>query len=369
MAKQFFHEYSNEISNKKILIIGPYPPPLGGVSIHVQRVSNKLRRQNNSVHIYNTAIKHKSKTAALKHLIRVLWQTKPEIVHYHEPVISVQKLAVVTGLKNFLKYKITTIDHNCRLLYKLAKSKRAFFKSLMKKVDDVVVIGNTTDRCYRENGVHDKLKKIRTQNYTIESPFLPPEENNTTEKLSSEVQDFFSTHSPVITANASVPVLTDNQDLYGFDLCIQLVIRLKKEYPNIGILFGICKMETEEHKDYFAKIEREISTLGLTKHFCFPFNQPEFWKIIKESDLFVRPTISDSFGISIQEALFCNVPAIASDVCIRPGKTILFKTGNVEDFIKQVKHTLKTKSRRKSVNKPKNRSNNRSRTSRTNSSI
>ena len=83
--------------------------------------------------------------------------------------------------------------------------------------------------------------------------------------------------------------------------------------------------------------------LNLSEQFCFPINQSEFWKIIKISDLFVRPTRSDSFGISIQEALFCNVPAIASDVCIRPEKTILFRSGDEKDFILKATDILRRK--------------------------
>jgi glycosyltransferase involved in cell wall biosynthesis len=40
-----------------------------------------------------------------------------------------------------------------------------------------------------------------------------------------------------------------------------------------------------------------------------------YWPILKKIDLFVRPTLSDNFGISIAEALHFGKKAIASDVC------------------------------------------------------
>lgn len=43
------HTYWDNVTNKKIAILGRYPPPLGGISIHIKRVIAKLRAQKNKV--------------------------------------------------------------------------------------------------------------------------------------------------------------------------------------------------------------------------------------------------------------------------------------------------------------------------------
>jgi glycosyltransferase involved in cell wall biosynthesis len=52
-------------------------------------------------------------------------------------------------------------------------------------------------------------------------------------------------------------------------------------------------------------------------------------------DLFIRPTNTDGYGVSIAEVISLNKPAIASNVCKRPEGAILFENRNIEDlFIK-----------------------------------
>jgi len=332
-----YHSYSNSVSGKKILLIGPYPPPLGGVSIHIKRVAQKLEKQNNRVHIHNTSHKHQSKISSFTSLVKNFCTIRPDIVYYHEPTESIQKLFVTVLFKYFLHYKLTTIDHDCRILYNFTKFKKIFFKKLLSRADHAVIIGNTTKNCYCDN----KITKIKS--CSVESPFLPPhfeDEQKLLQQFSQSVHEFIKTHRPLITANAFTPALVKNKDLYGFDLCIELVKELCTKHPHIGLIFGICKIETNEQKNYFEKIQQTIDQIGLTDHFYFFINKPEFWPLIKKSDLFVRPTISDSFGISVQEALTMGIPAIASNVCIRPSQTILFKTGDKTDFIDKVENVL-----------------------------
>ena len=329
------HRYSNNISNKKILILGPYPPPFGGVSIHIKRVAEKLKQQNNTVTIFNTATK-RTKTKALLSLLKKLFLTRPHIVYYHEPTESIQKLALVIMLKYLFFYRLVTIDHDCRLLYRFSLRKKKLFRFLMKRINHAVVMGDTTDQCYVDNQVHE-IKSHR------ESPFLPPvlrEEKEILWSYSVGVHKFLSTRSPLLTANAFAPILIDGKDLYGFDMCIELIKTLKQTYPDIGLIFGVCTLATNEQKKYFATIEEEIRKLKLENSFYFFFTEQEFWPLIKHSDLFIRPTLSDGHSVSVKEAITLSTPTIASNVCQRPSGTILFEAGNTARLIQETTKML-----------------------------
>jgi len=337
METKLQHKYSHEIHNKNILIIGPCPPPLGGVSIHIQRVSTKLRSQKNLVFHHNMAQHYKNKLSSGISLIKNLYRTKPDLVYYHEPTRSLKKLFVTLLFSPLIGYKVITVDHNCRKLYTFSKFKRFLFRKLIKRVEQVVVIGNTTDQCYQENAIP------LNENYSIESPFLHPDlsqEEVLIKAFPSSVKTFIEQHTPLLTTAIFTTVRYKNKDLYGVDLCIDLVEELKKDYPSIGFLCGICKIETQEQKENFALLRKEIEKRGLVPHFYFFIDKIEIWPLIKRSDLFVRPSRSDSFGISIQEALSFNVPAVASDVCLRPANTILFKANDKEEFIEKSKKAL-----------------------------
>jgi glycosyltransferase involved in cell wall biosynthesis len=83
-----------------------------------------------------------------------------------------------------------------------------------------------------------------------------------------------------------------------------------------------------------------IKELNIEKSFLLVTDDMEFWPILQRSNLFIRPTSTDSFGISIAEALTLGVPSIASNVCGRPEGTILFKSRDQEDLYKKVRQVI-----------------------------
>ncbi len=53
-------------------------------------------------------------------------------------------------------------------------------------------------------------------------------------------------------------------------------------------------------------------------------------------EFLLRTNNEDGYGVSLQEALDLRVPAIATDVCIRPKGTILFRRGDIDDLLLKV---------------------------------
>jgi glycosyltransferase involved in cell wall biosynthesis len=329
------HKYTDNICNKKIIIIGPHPPPFGGVVAHIKRTKAKLERQNNIVHIFDAT---KEKQSFFKKLLSY----KPDVVIVHEPSLSRKRLLTTTLLKKVFRYKIISVEHNCRILYNYSKFNKKLFQKLIKSVDSIVVIGKNTETCYFDN----KAIKINSI-ISVESPYLPPnfsEEEEILKKHPQHIHDFIHAHSPLITANAFAPSLINGEDMYGFDMCVELIRNLKKTYPNIGLLFGICIMGTKEQQKHLKKIVSTVKSLKLENSFCFFTGTQEFWPLIKKSDLFVRPTLSDTFGLSVQEAIDVGVPCVASDVCIRPKGTILFCKKNQAELLSTVTCVLQKNS-------------------------
>jgi glycosyltransferase involved in cell wall biosynthesis len=206
----------------------------------------------------------------------------------------------------------------------------------MKQTDENIVIGDTTDKCYKDN-------LVATNKYSIESPYLPPntnEEETIFKRYPIEIQTFISTHSPLITANAFTLSFYQGKDLYGLDMCVELIKNLKSEYPNIGLLFALAKKGNKTQKTYLDQVQKTILELDLEKNICIFTNKNEIWPLIKKSDLFVRPTLSDGHSLSVQEANDLNIPVIASNVCLRPKTSILFENENILDFIGKTKTSL-----------------------------
>ena len=151
--------------------------------------------------------------------------------------------------------------------------------------------------------------------------------------------DFIESHTPVISAGAFRISFYDGQDLYGIDMCVELCANLKTIYPQIGFVF--CLPDIGDN-DYFSKMKLEIKDKNIENNFLF-ITQPldNVYLIWQKSDIFVRPTVSDGDAVSLREALSLKTPAVASDVVLRPERTILFKNRDINDFTLKVKDLLK----------------------------
>ena len=182
---------------------------------------------------------------------------------------------------------------------------------------------------------------IINRNIFVKHAFLPPpleEESKIITTYDEELINFIQTKKPLIVANAYALDFHNNEDLYGLDMCIELIKLLKKDFPSVGFLFALANEKINNY--YFEKMKNKVKKLNLQENFYFIIGQKELWPLFKKVDLMIRPTCVDAYGISIAEALYFSCPAIASDVCIRPKGTILFKNRNLADLYEKCKQVL-----------------------------
>ena len=99
--------------------------------------------------------------------------------------------------------------------------------------------------------------------------------------------------------------------------------------------------------EYFKIINKRKEEKKLENNFLFHTKPGQLYPIIQKSDIFVRPTNTDGYGVSLAEAIHFNIPAVASDVCPRAEGTILFKNRNFDDFTLKVKYVLQNYERLK----------------------
>jgi glycosyltransferase involved in cell wall biosynthesis len=342
------HFYSDGISHKKIVILGINPPPLGGISVHVQRVTHKFRAQNNAVFVFDAEKRTRGLWGFCVHqmrLISFLLKHKPDLVYHHTVTCFFRgrllELSFVLALKKLLGFNLIMVDHVSRFWGRQSWLYKKIANLFLRGLDQQVLVGSSTYTSYRKNKIF--LGKC----WSVEAAFLPPDldsEHEIVAAYSSELHAFLQTHSPVILANASKLVLFQEsvgsnmsvqKELYGFDLCLASMQELRHHYPTLGLAFVLAGAGDEK---LFAHLKKAIEK---NESVYFMYQCPvELWPLIKRVDLFVRPTLSDGASVSVQEALWVGTPTLASDVCERPAGTVLFKTGDQEDFVKKVMQVL-----------------------------
>ena len=321
----------------KIALIGAYPPPYGGVSIHIQRLKNKLEKKNVECFVYSFSennyenIKNvKSITNPKKWILKYLFTSNEDIIHSH---ISDWRLRIIISLMSLIGKKSIISIHGENLKTSL---KGNYFKKMLIKISlklsSAVVPVNTDikDLCLSIGVKPGKIEVI--------SPFIPPSiKDNEIKEIPQKIWNFINNHSPIISANAYKITFFNNQDLYGLDLCVNLCADLKKDYPNIGFVFSLPDIGDYT---YFNKIKSIIIEKNIEKNFIFITEPYQFYPILMKSDIFVRPTNTDGDSVSIREALYLGVPVIGSDVISRPEGTIIFRNRNIDDFIKICKEVI-----------------------------
>lgn len=84
-----------------------------------------------------------------------------------------------------------------------------------------------------------------------------------------------------------------------------------------------------------SRIEDLVASLGLREHIRFLGERGDLIAILQQSDLFLLPSQTESFGLAALEAMACGVPVVASDVggvseVVVDGETgLLAATGDV----------------------------------------
>lgn len=314
----------------KNIHFGPIGRPLGGISVFLYRLS-KIEKKADFVNSSNLLGTRKFKFWMIKQFFSK--EKKNFIIHLHSNYIKLlfYFLCLVTH------HNYSLVIHSNIFIDEYKKSNpilHFFFKKAFKNARFIQVVNFQYKEFLKSVGVLEEKIKIK-------NAFLPPplqEEKQILNTYSDNLLGFIKKRNPVIISNGGYIRIYNNIDLYGIDMCIELTAELKTSFPNIGFIFALA--DKNKNDWYFRKMKKKIRELDIEKNFVFMTGQKEVWPLFKRVDLMVRPTFMDAYGVSIEEALYFDCPAVASNVCKRPKGAILFKNRNFKDFSEKCKKVL-----------------------------
>lgn len=312
----------------QIELWGTYPPPIGGVTIHIFRLIHSLHKHNQFIILKNFGNANpeipyiRKVTNKGAEFVKLLF-VKKKLIHLHSNNFLSFLLLLLFGRKHRLGITL----HNKNLIKEQSRFKYRIIKSFLQEARFILL----NDPNYKQqliNTFHLKENKIHILPAFI--PPLPCEYKG----LDQNILDFKQKFSFVISANAYKLRIENNIDIYGFDLLIHLIKFLIDKDINAGLIFCLPLIGDQ---DYYNKCLLLIDKLKIAQHILIYQKQiTNGFEIWQNSDLFIRPTSTDIEGISVKEALFCGTPAIASDVCVRPKEAILFRNRDFKDLSNKV---------------------------------
>ena len=123
----------------------------------------------------------------------------------------------------------------------------------------------------------------------------------------------------------------------GTNLFVDAMIRLLPRHPRCrAYVIGECR---PEHAEFQRSLLLRIEEAGLADRIRFvgQVGRDEMKSWYRKADLFVAPSRSEGFGLTVLEAFACGTPAVAASMgawpwIVREGTGSIFETGSLDDL-------------------------------------
>lgn len=322
-----------------LAILGSYPPPYGGVAVHVQRLCPLLEARGIRFVVYNAT----GDFGEGRRVVSVFTRRRSWIIRYAFTGREIAVFLMSDRLTAWLAAALMVMLRGKRVAIRLRNAalpdwvaqsgwRRRLAGFALRRMTAVVCVSPLLMESARSLGVpSDRLH--------LSPGFLPPSDAQADRNaVNPEVLDFVSRRRPIIAANGKVDWYR-GEDLYGLDHLLELAARLKPDYPNIGVV--VCMWNHLPGDDeYIQRLRSEAQRRGVSDAVLFNTRSGVFVPVLAEADVFIRPTNTDGDANSVREGLYLGVPTLASDAVERPAGTILFRTRDVNDMEAKVRTAL-----------------------------
>ncbi|HEY8396663.1 MAG TPA: glycosyltransferase [Flavihumibacter sp.] len=306
---------------KKMLLIGPVPAPAGGVSIHLWRLMHLLEDE------YEIDLVDESRNIKPGYFnIRQkkffqYWKkiAQSDFLFLHSGLNALRFIHIVSG--KILGKKIVMTLH----AYPKEKSGllRWFDETLYNCCDLVISVNDE---------ILDRVT-IKKHKAAVQYAFLPPvmkEEKELPARVQALLAKQKEAGKKIIVSNAWRLDRFNDQDVYGVDMCIEAVRKIRESGIPVHFIFNVATIDM--YGPAYDAYQQQIRDLNLEDAFSLINEELSFVKLMEQADIVVRPTNTDGDSLSIREALFLDKPIITSDVVKRPDGVILFRNRDQEDF-------------------------------------
>lgn len=301
------------------VVVGRFPPPLGGVSVFVQRKFLSIESQGGKFVDFGN-----------KRWILQLFRLG--VGRDNVFLLNSASLLVLTVFFAFgLLSRTILYDHN---------ASRHLWRGRLSSLIYIFFVR----RLFAVRVVHHHLvceyeKRNCAGSVTVESPFIPPNENERQKVLGTypqEVLEFIddSRSFKVVTAAWRYSLDAEGRDLYGIDSLVSVIdhfLSLGIDNARFLIAFGDFNVD-----DIPAALAGRLLELKRDGHLIILEGQRELWPIFDAVNLFLRMTSTDGESVSVLEAIYFDCDVLASDVVPRPREVVTYDYGERSSLMAKV---------------------------------
>jgi glycogen synthase len=307
----------------KVLLVGDFPPPHGGVSVHVEQLWRSFTAAGVMVKVLDIGRGPRMKApgvisargvgevaSLLAHFSADGW-----LIHLHTSGNNPKSFLMAAAAGVALRPSPRVITLHSGLLpsfLEAAYVHRVIAHAALRGYARIVTVSEA---------VRDAVLALDVPAHRVamHPAFCASQVVGGEPPLA--LRRFFQHRSPVL-AYAHHP-----SRVYGRQVLFEALARLRRRVPHVGLaMFGVGTASGEAREDARrAGVEDLLEDLGELGHL-------EALAVVEHASAFVRPTLADGDAITVREALALGTPCVASDASARPEGTIVFRTGDPEDL-------------------------------------
>lgn len=324
-----------QVSNmrRKVILLGPLPPPYGGVSVFTRSLFEHLKRRGAELWAYAGGATGEAGVSPLKHrrvgFVPLLMRTGGRarildsshfLVEYPNPLL----VPVWLLLKLLLRFEWVKVIHDGSLPERyrdFGPLRRLLCRAAVGSVDEFAVVNDDIHAWLRdEMGVRSDVSTLNALLPIPPAVFDAP--------LAPELEAKLARHARrVCSTGAFTPA-------YGFEHAAEAVERLRRETgEEIGLLLIDGTFAREEA--YREKVLRGRDWIDVLEN----VPHPQVLQIFKRSDVFVRGVRYEGYSLSRVEAIWCGAPVVAGRGEESRG-VLIYDFGDIEALVRHLRKSL-----------------------------
>ena len=315
----------------RVLQLGPYPPPYGGVQTNLVAIRSFLLRKGIPCAVINVTRHRKADADEVYYpanafeLLRLLGRLRYDIIHQHFGGMLTTRilgLSLACTLRPGVKSVMTFHSGGFPSTPEgMALGPNSFAGFVLRRFDGLIAVNQEIMDFFRRLWVSsDRARLISPYSFLADgdSAVLP-----------APVADFFASHDPVFISAGQL------EPEYDLEQQIDALPRVREKFPKAGLLLlGSGSIEN----DLRARIEarqcaQDVLLAGDVAHGATV-------EAMSRSRILLRTTWYDGDAISVREAMQVGTPVIATNTALRPDGIRLVPKSNLDALIRAIEEEL-----------------------------
>ena len=309
----------------RVLLLGPFPPPWGGVQTNLVALRDFLRRRGMTCAVMNLTRYQRVDADDVYYprtgieVLRLLLRLRYDVIHIHIGGNLSTRLLVLSLVCSVLPWaKVVLTFHSGGYPRSVDGQRRrrfGFRDFVLRRFDRQIAVNQElVDFFHRVGCAPHGVRLIpphavpRGTLVELTSADLPP-----------ALARFVAQHEPLVVSVSGL------EPEYDIPLQLNALAAVRERHPNAGLfVVGSGSLEDE--------LRVLVSNRSDCEHILLTGDLPHGITLsaVARSDLFLRTTHYDGDAISVREALWLGTPVIATDNGMRPTGVRLVPVGDVD---------------------------------------